>query len=241
MYKVFLRLLGLSPLSTITPMWLRFISSRKKFDVSTIFPTFHNMIENQFGIKIKKTRTDNTRDYFNQTLSSYFHTEGIIHESSCVNNVQQNSVAERKKWPFVVHYTCPDTSKQSLKLWGEVALVAAHFINCTPSHTMGFQSPWHVFSQFYPYFTTSAFLPTWVLVASCLSIFTPTIEANTTPGLLSVFLSGIPLLKRVISVTTPLLGKPLSRPILPLLNMSGTMTIVIFRGATTTFRKPWLD
>ncbi|RDX85299.1 hypothetical protein CR513_33540, partial [Mucuna pruriens] len=56
---------------------------------------FHSMVQTQFGAKIKKFRTDNARDYFNQ-MSTYFTLQGIIHDSSCVNTTQQNRVAERK-------------------------------------------------------------------------------------------------------------------------------------------------
>ena len=54
------------------------------------------MIKNHFGVKIKRFRSDNAKDYFNQTLMSFFQKEGIIHESSCVNTPQQNGVAKRK-------------------------------------------------------------------------------------------------------------------------------------------------
>lgn len=69
---------------------------KNKSDVSTVLPKFHMMIQNQFGTKIRRFRSDNARDYFNQILSPYFHKEGIIHESSCINTPQQNGVAERK-------------------------------------------------------------------------------------------------------------------------------------------------
>ena len=61
-----------------------------------MLPNFHNMIQNQFGVKIKRFRSDNARDYFNQILSPYFQKEGIIHESSCISTPQQNRIAERK-------------------------------------------------------------------------------------------------------------------------------------------------
>ena len=54
------------------------------------------MVQNQFGVKIKTFRTDNARDYFNQILSPYFQSQGILHDSSCVNTPQQNGVAKRK-------------------------------------------------------------------------------------------------------------------------------------------------
>lgn len=69
---------------------------KQKSDVSIVIPNFQLMIQNQFGAKIKCFRTDNARDYFDQTLSPYFQSHGIIHESSCVNTPQQNGVAELK-------------------------------------------------------------------------------------------------------------------------------------------------
>ena len=43
---------------------------KQKSEVSNIFPVFH--VKNQFGVCIKRVRTDNARDYFNQVLSLYF-------------------------------------------------------------------------------------------------------------------------------------------------------------------------
>ena len=69
---------------------------KHKSDVSTVFPNFFSMVKNQFGVSIKRLRSDNTRDFFNQALTPYCQKEGIIHESSCVKTPQQNGVAERK-------------------------------------------------------------------------------------------------------------------------------------------------
>ena len=69
---------------------------KHKSDVSTVLPNFCSMIKTQFGVDVKRFRSDNAKDYFNQVLTPYFQREGIIHESSCVNTPQQNGVAERK-------------------------------------------------------------------------------------------------------------------------------------------------
>jgi hypothetical protein len=69
---------------------------KHKSDVSTVLPNFCSMVKNQFGVNIKRFRSDNARDYFNQVLTLYFQKEGIVHESSCVNTPQQDGVAERK-------------------------------------------------------------------------------------------------------------------------------------------------
>ena len=69
---------------------------KQKSDVSIVIPNFHSMVQNQFGVQIKSFRIDNARDYFNQILSPYFQSQGILHDSSYVNTPQQNGVAERK-------------------------------------------------------------------------------------------------------------------------------------------------
>ena len=56
---------------------------KHKSDVSFVLPNFHNMIENQFDVTIKRFQSNNTRVYFNQVLTPYFHHE--VHESSRVN------------------------------------------------------------------------------------------------------------------------------------------------------------
>ena len=76
-------------------------SLKHQSDVSFVLPSFHKMIKNWFGVTIKRFRSNNAKDYFNQVLISYFHHEGIIHESSCVNTLQQNGVAERKNGYFL--------------------------------------------------------------------------------------------------------------------------------------------
>ena len=71
---------------------------KQKSDVSIVIPNFHSMVQNQFGVQIKSFMTDHARDYFHQILSPYFQSQGILHDSSCVNTPQQNGVAERKDW-----------------------------------------------------------------------------------------------------------------------------------------------
>ena len=60
--------------------WIYFL--KQKSDVSTIFPNFHKMVKTQLGVGIKKFRSNNAKDFFNQVLYPYFKKEGIIYESS---------------------------------------------------------------------------------------------------------------------------------------------------------------
>ena len=54
------------------------------------------MIRTQFDNKIKNLWSDNGKEYDNSGLSPYLASNGIIHQSSCVDTLQQNGVAERK-------------------------------------------------------------------------------------------------------------------------------------------------
>ncbi|KAJ9700985.1 hypothetical protein PVL29_006355 [Vitis rotundifolia] len=128
----------------------------QKFDVSIVIPNFHSMVQNQFGVKIKSFRTDNARDYFNQTLSPYFQSQGILHDSSCVNTPQQNEVAERKNGHLL------NTTRALLfqgnvpkSYWGEVVLTATYMINRIPSRVLDNKSPVEILKSFYPHFRTS--------------------------------------------------------------------------------------
>lgn len=124
---------------------------KHKFDVSTVLPNFCSMIKTQFGVNIKRFRSDNAKDYFNQVLTPYFQREGIIHESSCVNTPQQNGVAERKNGHLLDSTRSFMFQKNVPKsFWGEAVLTAAHLINRLPSRILGFKSPMDILSTFYP-------------------------------------------------------------------------------------------
>ncbi|RVX07367.1 Retrovirus-related Pol polyprotein from transposon TNT 1-94 [Vitis vinifera] len=60
------------------------------------FQTFNLMVQNQFNSKIQVLKSDNAKEYFTSSLSTYLQNHGIIHISSCVDTPQQNGVAECK-------------------------------------------------------------------------------------------------------------------------------------------------
>lgn len=58
---------------------------KEKSEVGQIFKNFNTMIQTQFHTKIQIFRTDNARKYFNNILGDYLQSQGIIHQSSCVD------------------------------------------------------------------------------------------------------------------------------------------------------------
>lgn len=69
---------------------------KDKSETSHIFKNFHTIIQTQFSTKIQILRSDRARDFFNYVLGNFLTSQGIIHQSSCVDTLQQNGVSERK-------------------------------------------------------------------------------------------------------------------------------------------------
>ena len=45
---------------------------KNKSDVGLVFPNFYNMIKTQFDVRIKRFRSDNGKEFFNQILTPFF-------------------------------------------------------------------------------------------------------------------------------------------------------------------------
>ena len=64
---------------------------KSKSDVRSLNVSFHTMVLTQFNVKIKQIRTDNALEF---NMPSFFASNGIVHQHSCVYTPQQNSVVE---------------------------------------------------------------------------------------------------------------------------------------------------
>lgn len=74
--------------------WIYLITD--KYEVNSIFRQFYTNIETQFNAKIAILRSDNGREFVNQSFREFLDMKGIIQQSSCAYTPQQNGVAERK-------------------------------------------------------------------------------------------------------------------------------------------------
>jgi len=120
--------------------WLYLMKDRS--ELFTHFKSFCFEIQNQFQTSIKILRSDNAREYFSASFSSYLSSQGILHQSSCPHTPQQNGVAERKHRHLIetartllLHTHVP------LKFWGEAILTACYLINRMPSSVLQNQVP----------------------------------------------------------------------------------------------------
>ena len=112
---------------------------------------FFVMVERQFNTLIKCFRFDNARDFFNKTLSTFFRSKGVIHQSSCVRTPEQNGVVERKigyvvemARALIIHKKVPSY------LWSEAVRTVVHLINQLPSKVLGDKSSLDLMCERYP-------------------------------------------------------------------------------------------
>ena len=68
---------------------------KTKDEVLEKFKIFKALVENQTGLKIKKLRTDNGREYVNREFNDFLNTHGIQRQLTICYTPQQNGVSER--------------------------------------------------------------------------------------------------------------------------------------------------
>ncbi|RVW17834.1 Retrovirus-related Pol polyprotein from transposon RE2 [Vitis vinifera] len=97
-------------------------------------------------------KSDNAKEYFTSSLSTYLQNHGIIHISSWVDTPQQNGVAEHKNKHLLEVARClMFSSNVPNYFWGEAILTAIYLINRMPSRVLTFQSPRQLFLKQFPH------------------------------------------------------------------------------------------
>ena len=107
------------------------------------------MLQTQFQKNIQILRSDNGREYFKNMLNQFFLEKGIVHQSPCVNTLQQNGLAERKnKHLLEVARALLFTDQVPKYLWAEAVLTATYLINRMPNKVLSVETPFDVFHKF---------------------------------------------------------------------------------------------
>ena len=93
---------------------------KHKSETSCLIQSFYNMIFTQFQVPIKILRSDNGPEF---ALNSFYASKGIIHQLSCMETPQQNSMVERKRQHLLlVARALRFQANLLLKFWGDCAL-----------------------------------------------------------------------------------------------------------------------
>ena len=86
----FLTILG----DTTRCVWVYLMKA--KSEASQFIKDFCAMVQTQFDTKVKTIRSDNGSEFVSTPMKKFYGEQGIIHETSCIENPQQNRRVERK-------------------------------------------------------------------------------------------------------------------------------------------------
>jgi transposase InsO family protein len=108
--------------------WVFFLQDKSQ--TQEILKGFLRRAQNEFGLRIKKIRSDNGTEFKNSQIKGFLEEEGIKHEFSSPYTPQQNGVVERKNKTLLdMVRTMLDEYKTSDRFWAEAINAACYAIN----------------------------------------------------------------------------------------------------------------
>jgi transposase InsO family protein len=108
--------------------WVLFL--QEKSHTQETLKGFLRRAQNEFGLRIKKIRSDNGTEFKNSQIEGFLEEEGIKHEFFSPYTPQQNGVVERKNRTLLdMARTMLDEYKTSDRFWAEAVNTACYAIN----------------------------------------------------------------------------------------------------------------
>jgi hypothetical protein len=108
--------------------WVFFL--QEKSQTQETLKGFLRQAQNEFGLRIKKIRSDNRTEFKNSQIEGFLEDEGIKHEFSSPYTPQQNNVVERKNRTLLdMTRTMLDEYKTPDRFWAEAINTACYSIN----------------------------------------------------------------------------------------------------------------
>nr|GFB19603.1 retrovirus-related Pol polyprotein from transposon TNT 1-94 [Tanacetum cinerariifolium] len=118
---------------------------KHKHEASFCLSDFYNMVKTLFEKGIKRIRCDNGGEFISNSMNEFYKEWGIVLETTCPHNPQQNRVVERKHM-HLLEIARALRFKASLPttFWGECILTATYIVNRLPSKRINDKTPYEV-------------------------------------------------------------------------------------------------
>jgi transposase InsO family protein len=108
--------------------WVFFL--QEKSQTQETLKKFLSQAQNEFGLRIKKIRSDNGTEFKNSQIEGFLKEESIKHEFSSPYTPQQNGVVERRNRTLLdMARTMLEEYKTSHRFWEEAINTACYSIN----------------------------------------------------------------------------------------------------------------
>jgi transposase InsO family protein len=108
--------------------WVFFL--QEKSQTQETLKKFLRRAQNEFGLRIKKIRSDKGTEFKTSQIEGFLKEEGIKHEFSSPYTPQQNGVVERKNRTLLdMARTMLEEYKTSDRFWAEAINTACYSIN----------------------------------------------------------------------------------------------------------------
>src|SRR6266487_4981717 len=122
-------------------VWVKAIST--KDEAINAFTRFYLEIETQFGVKIKRVRSDNGGEYSGQPFQSFMDSKSILWEPTIAYNPFENGVSERQNRTLMDYIrTIFADSDLPISLWSELLESAAYLRNRSPTKHLKGKTPY---------------------------------------------------------------------------------------------------
>jgi transposase InsO family protein len=109
--------------------------------------------QNEFGLRIKKIRSDNGMEFKNSQIEGFLEDEGIKQEFSSPYTPQQNGVVERKNRTLLdMARTMLDEYKTLDRFWAEAINTACYSINRLYLHRIFKKTSYELLTEKSPMF-----------------------------------------------------------------------------------------
>ena len=114
-----------------------------KSDALDVLKVFLKFVELQFDAKVKCVRSDNALEFVKGPCAVFLSSQGIEHQTTCVDRPQQNGRVERKHRHILeVARALRFHAKLPLKFWGGCVTTATYLINRIPSSVLNNVTPY---------------------------------------------------------------------------------------------------